>query len=58
MHRLGFPDLVILATIALIIYSARRPKNPPRFPRHPVPGFEPLSLLAQRIRRKVDSWHF
>ena len=58
MQRLDLAELLTIAILALIIFGARLPKiKPPRFPRHPVPAFEPLFLIAQSIRRKVDSWH-
>lgn len=57
MHRVGFPDLMILISIAVIIFIARRPRKPPRFPRHPVPSHEPLDLFV-RIKRRADSWRF
>jgi hypothetical protein len=57
MHRVGYPDLIILISIAVIIFIARRPRKPPRFPRHPVPSHEPFDLFV-RIKRRADSWRF
>jgi hypothetical protein len=57
MHRVGYPDLIILMSIAVIIFIARRPRKPPRFPRHPVPSHEPFDLFV-RIKRRADLWRF
>jgi len=58
MHRtIGYPDLMILISIAVIIFMTRRPRKPPRFPRHPVPSHEPLAFFP-RIKRGADHWRF
>jgi hypothetical protein len=58
MHRLSFPDLVILMTIVLIFFLARRPRRPPMPPSHPLPAHERLSLFLRVKRRSADLWRF
>jgi hypothetical protein len=58
MHKLGLPEMVIIFTIVMIIFTMRRPRKPPKFPKHPIPSHEPLSLFLRIKRPRADSWHF
>ena len=61
MHRPGPIDVLVVSTsmVVVLIYIFRNLSNPPRPPRHPVPGYEPMLLhrLVRIIRRKAGAWH-
>lgn len=56
MDRFGFPELVIIVSILVVLFIARRPRRPPRIPGHPLPVQELLHLFVRK-RRGGDSWH-
>jgi hypothetical protein len=59
MHRLTFADLMILASVALIIaLSIRKPRRPPRNPRHPVPAHEQFEHFLRIKRRAGEIFRF
>jgi hypothetical protein len=58
MNNFGFSAIVIVFSILLLFFIARRRRKPPKFPRHPLPAFEPLNRFLLIKRFHEDPWHF
>ena len=56
MDKSAFPALVIIVSILVVFFIARRPRRPPRIPGHPLPVQELLQLFVRK-RRGGESWH-
>ena len=59
MHMLGFPEMVIIMSVLLVLFFAKRkPRGPRKPPQHPLPSHEPLLLYLRIKRPRADTPHF